>query len=672
MRMVRSAGPQCRSKSLSQPRKVGRTAAFVLGQWLPLLLILLAWAIRLYRLDFQDIWWDEARNIDVASLPLPEIATSGRLDIHPPLYFYLLHGWMALAGRSAFATRLLSTFFGILGIALVYPLARGLASGERGRLAGLLALALAAFSPFGQAEAQETRMYTVSWVLLLAAVLVLPATASSLTGNDRYRVPRWALFATLVASALLVHYGTALVLAAWACWLLIWAWRGQPRQPRLLTLLAVGLATGLLLLPAMPIAWRQIPRYDNPNLVLPALRDYLSQLWQSFTLGEALPPAAWRVGRWLWLFLMAGGIIAALLANRQRRPQPWSRLALVTLWLFGGLAIYYLILIRRPAFNPRYISFVLPALWALSGWALAGWHAWKSWLPWLALLALLALSTVAIHADLTDPRFFREDMRGVVAWLQERTSPNSIILVDQAYPFGFYWERWNNDPEGFPPPEPATQAPAQYLFVDINHVDERLTALAGNASEVFWVTWFESDTDPRGAVATLLDGYGQRVEQQAFRGYTVTHWHLRPPTRFRLPREFRPLNLHFEPGLTLIEGDWWGRQTPVAGDATVLITLRWQTTQPTAQPLKASLRLKDPTGHTVAQNDRLLLNDRHLRTTAWPPATTTLNVYSLDLPDLSAGTYLLTLVVYDEKTLAAVGLDDGSGVEPVIGHVLVN
>ena len=35
--------------------------------WLLLLVILAAFGLRVYRLDLQDIWWDEARNIDVAS-----------------------------------------------------------------------------------------------------------------------------------------------------------------------------------------------------------------------------------------------------------------------------------------------------------------------------------------------------------------------------------------------------------------------------------------------------------------------------------------------------------------------------------------------------------------------------------------------------------------------------
>ena len=68
--------------------------------WLLLLVVLAAFILRIYRLDLQDIWWDEARNIDVAGRALAQIATAPGLDIHPPDYFYLLHGWLAAAGSN--------------------------------------------------------------------------------------------------------------------------------------------------------------------------------------------------------------------------------------------------------------------------------------------------------------------------------------------------------------------------------------------------------------------------------------------------------------------------------------------------------------------------------------------------------------------------------------------
>ena len=87
---------------------------------LVIFILLCGFALRLYRLDFQDIWWDEGRNIDVASRSPAVIATAKEMDIHPPLYFYTLHLWMLGAGRSEFAVRFLSVFFSLLTIPLFY------------------------------------------------------------------------------------------------------------------------------------------------------------------------------------------------------------------------------------------------------------------------------------------------------------------------------------------------------------------------------------------------------------------------------------------------------------------------------------------------------------------------------------------------------------------------
>jgi hypothetical protein len=610
-------------------------------------------------LDGQDIWWDEARNIEVATRPITQIAQSQELDIQPPGYFYSLHLWTHFSGSSAFATRLLSVWFGVLAIALSYRLARGLVRGELGGLAGLLAMTLAAVSPYALAEAQETRMYTLSWALLSAGMLALwQATEPRPRGKAWLW---WGLLVLLAVASLLAHYSTVFILAAWSIWLLVWALRGPDRWMRLRTLALAGLAALLLCLPALPIALRQIPGYHNPNLNLPDVGSYLSQLSHAFTLGEHGSENAWSVGRWLWLFLPLAGVILALRVPYRRR-----RLVLLVMWLVGGLSLYYIVLTRRPAFNPRYISFVLPALWALAGWALTGWRRVSRLLPWLMATALVVLSMISVRADLTDPQYSHDDTRGVVAWLQEHATLQDIVLVDQRYPFGFYWQRWNNDAYGFPPAGPTEQAPAQYLFVDINHIDERLTELVGDAQYVYWVTWWESDIDPHKAVAALLDTQGEWLGEKQFCGYTVRWWQLDPPNQFQLAHEFQSLNITFEPGITLLEGDWQGRLTPTALGRRVLVTLRWGAEGPTSRPLKVSLRLRDESGAMLAQDDRVLLNDRHLRTVSWQPGETALNVYSLELPT-EPGVYTLTLVLYDEATLEPVGLLDGSGVEPQMG-----
>ena len=129
-------------------------------------ILLCAFALRLYRLHFQDIWWDEGRNVDVASRSLAVIATAKEMDIHPPLYFYTLHLWMLGVGRSEFAVRFLSVFFSLLTIPLFYRFGAAMGTNHESRITnhafGLLAATVAAFAPFYASEAQETRMYTTA------------------------------------------------------------------------------------------------------------------------------------------------------------------------------------------------------------------------------------------------------------------------------------------------------------------------------------------------------------------------------------------------------------------------------------------------------------------------------------------------------------------------------
>ena len=132
--------------------------------------------------------------------------------------------------------------------------------------------------------------------------------------------------------------------------------------------------------------------------------------------------------------------------------------------------------------------------------------------------------------------------------------------MDQRYPFGFYYERWNNTPDGSPPVGPPNLAPAQYLFVDINTVAERLTDLAKGRDRVFWVRWFESDTDPRGAVPFLLEKFGTLTGERAFRGFDVASYQIAPDTQFELAPGLNDAAVDFGNQVRLIGSAFGGRR----------------------------------------------------------------------------------------------------------------
>ncbi|MCS6827975.1 MAG: glycosyltransferase family 39 protein [Caldilinea sp.] len=646
--------------------------------WLRLFLFTLlfgAFTLRLQELTRQDIWWDEARNIDVALRPLFQIANAPELDIQPPLYYWLLHGWSNFFGvakgqpptQIAFFSRLLSTFIGVVGVALLMAYGRRVGGVKIGAPAALIG----ALSPFWLAESQETRMYTLGFALLTAAAALFLDQLAFRRRND---APLFSgtslLFVLFATAALMTHYNVVFVLVAWWITWGVWAMAQSDRWRQLKAVFAHGLAMTLLFLPIAPIALRQIPDYQNPNITVVTLSEYLRQNWQAYLGGYAYDPTLLMgfADFWLWgialaaaLGLVLGRIAMTHTTRRTSAPAIHSFALPFTLaWLIGGLALYYLAVLDRSAFHVRYAGFVTPALYTLIAVGLAGFARW--WRPAPALLALTLAVGLAhgAHADLYDTRFDREHIAALTQWLRETTTPDDVIFVDQKYPFGFYYQPYAIDAEETL--SASEVAPARYLFVDINTIDRRLTEWAGHAQRVFWVQWFESDTDPRRAVPFLLDKYGRRAGEQWFHGYAVDWWELTPPTRFELAPQMQPLTLQFEHAVQTVQASL--PSTPLCPGDPLPVVLRWRRVPggAAARPLKARVALYDAADNRLAQADERLLNDRHLAPAYWSIEDRPLGVYLLAAPDdLASGQYALRLLVYDAENLNPLPWIDEAG-----------
>lgn len=662
------------------------------GPWrlLLLMLVCIAFALRLYNLDAQDIWWDEARNLDVAGRPLAQIAVAGELDIHPPLYFYLLHGWWHLVrhgptptGDDAFGVRFLSLWFGVLLVPLLAALGRRLG----GFWVGLAAAVGAAVLPFLVGEAQETRMYTVLLVgMTMAGLALVRATA-------RQASRAWWGFGLSSALAFLTHYAAVFGLAALWAWAGAWVMAGGSKAwwSRLRSLLTAALIMAALCLPVLPVTLRQMAGYRNPNLVVPSPAAYLTALAQVYTLGEHIEPTPARPWMVALAALVVGGWGCGLSSPRWRRAG--RGLSLTLAWAVLPLLFYYPIIADRGTFATRYMAAALPGWLLMGAWAVAGWARWGRMAGFAASLALAALLAPGVIGDLTDARFFREDTRGLTAWLRQETDPaHDLILVDQRYPFGFYWPRWNNRSDGLPPPTPAEWAPAQYLFVDINTVAARLTQLTRGRRRVFLVRWFESDTDPRGAVPWLLEKFGTRLGERSFRGYHVTWYALAPDTVFELAPHLHETQVTFGDTVRLIAYAFGGRGSGLTStvaethaavvpvDRPVWAVLRWAplpgaASAPFPRGLKATLVLVDAEGFIVGRDDRPLLNDRHVAPAFWPMTDRPLGVHLVKAePATPPGTYTLKLSVYDPVTLTPLPAFGPAtqGVFAVLGEVTLN
>ncbi|RME47924.1 MAG: hypothetical protein D6796_07020, partial [Caldilineae bacterium] len=133
-----------------------------------LLLIALGFALRLFRLGAQSLWFDEIITVHLAKLPLREgldglLAQGIQLT---PFFHWLIKGWLAV-GDSEWLVRFPAACFSLLLIPLMYRLGRHYHSAE----AGLWAAALATVNPFQIWYAQEVRGYSMLVVAAAGAML---------------------------------------------------------------------------------------------------------------------------------------------------------------------------------------------------------------------------------------------------------------------------------------------------------------------------------------------------------------------------------------------------------------------------------------------------------------------------------------------------------------------
>jgi uncharacterized membrane protein len=132
-----------------------------------LLGIVLAGAFfRVYHLGTQSLWLDEVISVRWSLLSVPQMVQVTAQDVHPPLYYFLLHYWMTIFGTSEFGVRLLSALFGILAIPMIYVVGRQLFNKQ----VGLVAALILALSSFNIMYSQEARMYTLMVLLALLSM----------------------------------------------------------------------------------------------------------------------------------------------------------------------------------------------------------------------------------------------------------------------------------------------------------------------------------------------------------------------------------------------------------------------------------------------------------------------------------------------------------------------
>jgi mannosyltransferase len=320
------------------------------AEWVLLIVALVA-GIAARLLPSTPLWLDEALSVDIASQPLGDITERLRHDGHPPLYYWLLHGWISLFGNSDAAVRSLSVVFGLAALVLVWYVARRLG----GPAVGLTALTVLAASPYGIRYASETRMYSMMMVLALVGWIVV---------ERAWRRPRpvqLVIVALVTGLLLLTHYWAMFFVAAFGVLLLLRAARASEASDRAAArrLLAAAVAGGLLFVPWVGAFLYQRSHTGTPWAPSSRPTRVLSEMLGDFS-GGIDPEATLLLGCLVVL------IVFAVLGRRDGRkivlgspPERWVQRmsALVAGTIVIGALVSW---VGHGAFAARYAAVIFP------------------------------------------------------------------------------------------------------------------------------------------------------------------------------------------------------------------------------------------------------------------------------------------------------------------------
>ncbi len=628
------------------------------------LILLLAAALRFYRLDAQSFWNDEGNSARIAERPLDKIVEGAAGDIHPPGYYLLLAAWRATTGQSEFTLRSFSAFTGVLTVALACTTGTRLFNRRVGNVAALLAACV----PFQVYYGQEARMYALLGLLNVGSVWLtielFPLLRTSITGTRR----GWRT-SIIVAGYILVnvmglytHYSFPLILLAEALIFLLWLVRQRKKWRVLLTWAGLQLITVILFLPWLPIALRQMttwPSNGSGNVSLQTLATTLAY-------GITTPPDAASFGLIPMFLVAAVGLLPPIDQDDLTHDLNHAeRIGLIAAWL---LAIPTS-LSAVGALSEPFLKFLLPANLALAilvacgtvtGFDLAtstpGPLSVPLFRPVVAILLAAALVPIPISLRhlYFDPTYVRDDYRAIAARIQNESGTEAAVVLNAPNQWEVFTYYYPDGPGIAPLPD--------------QHTGERLTELLGSYDRIYALYWGETQQDPNRVVESTLESGAFPVSTEWYGSVRLAIYAVpaTPATQIESPS-----GALFGDSITLA-GFTLSDTTLRPGEA-IGVTLFWQASAPITARYKVFVHLYTPDGRLVGQHDGEPAGNLK-PTDSWMPGELVIDNHGLLLPPhIPTGVYHLSVGLYglDGTRLPVSANDTQIGDKLLLAEIIV-
>jgi len=407
----------------------------------PILAILLIGLIlRLISIN-QSFWLDEATSVWVArDFSLKDILTKfSPGDFHPPLYYLILKAWIALFGSGEVAVRTMPVLLGLLTVFLIFKIGNFL-----GRGAGVISAIFLATSGLHIYYSQEARMY------ILSAFFVALLIYLFLKLQEKSEFRTWIIFSFVLLLNSFSDYLPNLIILTFLIWGILqkknkgW-WKKFFAVPTLLlsvwifwfptflTQLKIGLAVRQII----PSWWNILGQGNLKNIMLVPVKFILGRI----SIENDFVYAAISLTLTVFFAAVLSAGFLQFQGVKIRFKKVSSEKILLWLWLIVPLLAAFGITFAMPVFSYFRLLFALPPFYLLLAVGIKNIN--KKLLRTIFLIAVLFVNIASSAIYLLNPRFHREDWRGLAGFIQKNSDEKSIVLFvadSQTEGFRYYSE----------------------------------------------------------------------------------------------------------------------------------------------------------------------------------------------------------------------------------------
>jgi mannosyltransferase len=382
-------------------------------------LLAIALVLRVLGVERRGIWFDEGVGVEIAQRSIAALLAATQEDVHPPLYYLLLHFWLVL-GSGDLWLRLPSIFFGTITVLMTALVGRALFDDAT----GLLAATLVAISPFMIDLSQEGRDYALFSALATTSFFLLQR-AQQRGGWS------WLAYVAVLGLNLYTHNFAWFLVAAEGLYLLVL----MAMRRRFDGLALASVTAGVLLyVPWIPGLVAQVTMVARGNYwILPVRNTVLSESFLSLAFysqpGWGPSPVQFLAG------LAIIGALGMALAWPWRAPQVLLPALLVPVTLACSVLISLFV---TPILVPRYLAFTVPSFWLVVAFGLQRLHLAIRFALLAVIVAAVGLNLQLLYAgDMDD----RSDMRAATSLILREARPGDLVVNTSRFahvPFTYY------------------------------------------------------------------------------------------------------------------------------------------------------------------------------------------------------------------------------------------